>query len=93
MPYVRRANVVLNVEDDSLGYYIDLGYDVLDENGNVVTKAIPNDLGVLRKFYIEATEKIKRLEARIEELENQSIPVTIESAPKKRGRPAKNKEG
>lgn len=69
MKYVKRANVVLEVKDDSVPYYLNLGYDVIDNNGNVVQKAIPNDLGTLRKFYVEAKEKIEKLEARIAELE------------------------
>lgn len=69
MKYVKRANVVLEVKDDSVPYYLNLGYDVIDNNGNVVQKAVPNDLGTLRKFYVEAKEKIEKLEARIAELE------------------------
>lgn len=69
MKYVKRANVVLEVKDDSVPYYLNLGYDVIDNNGNVVQKAIPNDLGTLRKCYVEAKEKIEKLEARIAELE------------------------
>ena len=69
MKYVKRANVVLEVKDDSVPYYLNLGYDVIDNNGNVVQKAIPNDLGTLRKFYVEAKEKNEKLEARIAELE------------------------
>lgn len=69
MKYVKRANVVLEVKDDAVPYYLNLGYDVIDNNGKVVQEAIPSDLGTLRKFYVEAKEKIEKLEARIAELE------------------------
>lgn len=82
MKYVKRANVVLEVEDDSVPYYLERGYSVLDENGNIAVQAIPTDLGELRKFYVEATAKIEQLEKRIAELENTS------DEPKKRGRPS-----
>lgn len=85
MPYVKRANVVLEVKEDSVQHYLDLGYSVMDENGNITVQAIPNDLGELKKFYVDATAKIKELEARIAELE---IVQTVqrEEVPKKRGR-------
>lgn len=97
MPYVKRANVVLEVKEDDLQYYTELGYNVIDENGNVIISAIPTSLGELRKFYVDATEKIKKLEARIAELENKKVKepevvntiveeTTEVEAPKKRGR-------
>lgn len=82
MKYVKRANVVLEVEEESIPYYISQGYSVLDDKGKIVVQAIPNDLGELRKFYVEATAKIEQLEKRIAELENTS------DEPKKRGRPS-----
>ena len=83
MTYVKRANVVLKVEDDDIQHYIELGYSVMDDNGNIIVQAIPTDLGELRKFYVEATAKIKELEARIRELEDSQS-----EEPKRRGRPS-----
>ena len=68
MTYVKRANVVLEVKEESIQHYLDLGYDVLDEQGNVVMKAIPSDLGELRKFYVDGNARIKELEAECEEV-------------------------
>lgn len=95
MTYVKRANVVLEVEDDEIDHYLSLGYSVLDEKGNVVLRAIPTDMGELRKFYVDATAKIEQLEKRIAELESRHVDVAVEdtkteNAPKKRGRPAKH---
>lgn len=87
--YMKRANVVLEVEEDSVPYYISQGYSVLDDNGNVVVQAIPTDIGELRKFYVEASARIEALEKRIEELESLSV---TDAEPKKRGRKPKLEE-
>lgn len=71
MVRVERANVVLHVKDEEVQHYLSLGYNVTDEMGHIIQESIPNDLGVLRKFYKEGKEKIKVLEARIAELEAQ----------------------
>lgn len=73
MKYVKRANVVLEVKDDTVPYYLNLGYNVIDEQGRIVQEAIPSDVGTLRKFYIEAKAKIKELEDRIAELESSKV--------------------
>ena len=83
MKYVKRANVVLEVKDDTVPYYLNLGYDVIDDTGKVIQKSIPQDLGSLRKFYIEANAKIEKLEARIAELEAKTVNA---EAPKSRSR-------
>ena len=62
---VKRANVVLEVDDDSVQHYLDLGYSVIDEQGKVLVQAIPSDLGELRKFYVEGKERINKLLTKI----------------------------
>lgn len=41
---VRRANVVLQVEEDNVDKYIADGYSVIDENGNVIKKSAPQTI-------------------------------------------------
>ena len=81
MAYVQRANVVLEIKDESIQYYLDLGYNVIDNNGKVIVSAVPSDLGELRKFYVEGHTKIEELTAKINELEAKLS---------KRGRPKKS---
>ena len=75
---VQRANVVLRVPEEWLDRYVDQGYDVIDDNGNVIKASIPKDLGTLQKAYIEHTQEIEELKRTIEELKQ-----------KKSGRPKK----
>lgn len=65
---VQRANTILQVPEEWVDRYIDQGYDVLDDNGKVIQKSIPKDLGTLQKAYVEHTAKIKELEKEIEQL-------------------------
>ena len=51
---VRRGNVRLKVHEQDKQYYKDHGYDILDETGKVVEKALPKDAGRLTKMYLEA---------------------------------------
>lgn len=41
---VRRANVVLQVEEDNVDKYIADGYSVIDEYGNVIKKSAPQTI-------------------------------------------------
>lgn len=65
---VRKGNVILRVEDYAEQHYIDLGYNVIDENGKVLKSALPNNIGELRKLYVEQKQKIEELEATIAKL-------------------------
>lgn len=75
---VQRANAILQVPEEWVDRYIDQGYNVIDEYGNVIQASIPKDLGTLQKAYVEHTQKIKELEEIIEQL-----------TAKKSGRPKK----
>lgn len=75
---VQRANAILQVPEEWVDRYIDQGYNVIDEYGNVIQASIPKDLGTLQKAYVEHTQKIKELEETIEQL-----------TAKKSGRPKK----
>ena len=65
MARVERGNVVLHIADNEVQHYLQLGYNLTDESGNVISSAIPSNLGVLQKYYVEHTEKIEELEKTI----------------------------
>lgn len=76
MAKVRRANVVLKIKDEQVQRYLDSGYELInEETGEVVASPVPSDLATLRRYYVEHTDKIKMLEARIAELEKPSAEV------------------
>lgn len=65
MAKVRKANVVLTIKDSEVNRFVDLGYDVIDDNGTILQKTVPNDLAVLKNAYIEHTQEIEKLTAEL----------------------------
>ena len=62
---VRRANVVLNISESQLGYYMSQGYDVIDETGKVIQASVPTDVGTLQKAYFDHLSEIEALKEEI----------------------------
>lgn len=84
MAWVRKANVILEVKtDEEAERYLDMGYNIIDEYGNILKACIPSDLGTLRHFYVEHTKEIERLKSHIAELEEQLKKATTKSAAQK----------
>jgi len=72
MVKVGRANVVLDVNDVDVQHYIDKGYNLLDDDGNVVIEAVPKDLNTLQKAFVEKTKEIEMLKKQLEDLKGVS---------------------
>ena len=87
---VERGNVVLYVFEEERRHYLQLGYNVTDEFGNIVEESVPRDLGTLQRYYVESKKKIADLEAKVAELESgkstKEVVAEEEKAPAKRGR-------
>lgn len=81
---VRRSNEVLQVEEYLVQSYVDNGYDVLDDMGNIVKKAIPSGTVQLKAEVIRLTAKVAELEAKLAEKEEKSAVVVEEEKPKRR---------
>lgn len=65
---VQRANVVLSVSPQQLDYYKSQGFDVINEQGEVVQASVPRDLGTLQKAYVEDKNTIEGLQIEIADL-------------------------
>lgn len=88
MAKIRRGNVVLRVDEALVDYYVNMGYDLIDEeSGSVIRAAIPKDVGVLQKFYIEHMLRIEQLEDKVAELSTE-----IEALKKSTKKPARKKD-
>lgn len=74
---VERGNVVLHVYEEEKRHYLQMGYNVTDEFGNILEESVPNDLGTLQRFYVDGKKKISDLEARVAELESTLPKVDI----------------
>lgn len=90
MAIVRRRNEILKVKDDLVNHYVTIGYDVLDEAGNILQKAVPTDTiqlkGEYQRLTLENTqlkEQIAELKAKLEEI---SKPKSEEPVKTKRTR-------
>lgn len=89
MAYIQRANVVLQVKDSEVDYYVNLGYNEITRDGKIIRESIPNDVGVLQKHYKESKAKIAELEAEIIRLKAEkevAKPVEEVKEVKTRGR-------
>jgi len=78
MARVERGNVVLKVEDYEVQRYLNLGYNLTDDDGNILKASIPTSLGDLQAAYLKHTARIEELERAIAQLtaENQELKAT-----------------
>ena len=91
MAYIQRANVVLQVKDSEVDYYINLGYNEITKDGKVIKETMPTDIHILQKYYVDNKKKIAELEAEIAKLkakktEVKPVEVSDEDEVKPRGR-------
>ena len=68
MTKMRRANVVLHVEDDEVQHYLNLGYDVISKGNKVERNGVANDVGALKAALAEAQKKCLALEGEVANL-------------------------
>lgn len=58
MVKISKGNVVLDVKEDFLQSYLNQGYNVVDDNGNVIQRGNPNDVQSLKIALTDANKKI-----------------------------------
>lgn len=68
---VRRGGSYLTIPANAVERYLAKGYDVVDENDNVIKSSVPNDINTLKIAYEQHIAKIKELEAQVKELKAQ----------------------
>jgi len=61
MAIVRRSNEILRVNDTLVGHYLDIGYDVIDETGAVLLRAVPTDNTQLKAEFKKLSEEVTQL--------------------------------
>lgn len=69
--YIQKANVVLRVKKSEVEYYLNLGYNQIDENGKIVRATVPTDLHELQKAYKDKEAEIAKLKTEVEFLRNE----------------------
>ena len=79
---VRRGGSYLTIPRLAVERYLAKGYDVVDENDNVLQASTPNDVNTLKRAYEAHIAKIKALEERIKQLESEKSDKEV-SEPEK----------
>lgn len=85
MLLVKRANVLLEIEDEDKKYYMDQGYSVIDENGNIVEEALSSDVATLQKEVLALRAQLAKYTKKTSNVTNTETDLA-----KKAGRPKKN---
>lgn len=67
---ISRGNVVLDVDETFLQGYLNQGYNVVDEKGNIIQRGTPNDVHSLKLALTEANKQIDKLVAENEALKD-----------------------
>lgn len=82
MAVVGRANKFLTVKEDLVQHYLDKGYTLYDEAGNILKEPVIKDMTTMREAYACSQEKIKKLEKTIQDLiaENETLVAQLEEA-------------
>ena len=73
MAYIQKANVILEVKNSEVQRMLDMGYNLLDENGNVAEVGKPQDLESYKRLYFEQLETIKALKEKLAEYEKAPV--------------------
>lgn len=92
---IKRANVVLHVDEADINHYLELGYSVIDERGKVIKEAVPTDLKFLQTAYVKQKEEIASLKAEVDKLNlklAEKKATATEEAPKETKRRTKKDE-
>lgn len=100
MATIRRANVILTVNEDQVERYLDSGYSLIDENTGEVIKestGVPQDLTTLRDAYVNHKRQIAELKARLAKYEKpvedvEEEPETEEEVPDEEAPKRKRKQ-
>ena len=91
MVRIERGNVVLKVQEHEVQRYLTLGYNVTDDEGNIIKGAIPNDLGTLQRFYVEHKKRIDELESIVAKLTAENEVLAESAKPKTSKKPETTK--
>lgn len=65
---VKRANVILDISPDQKSYYLNQGYDVIDDKGNVVEETTNMTIESLNRKVIQLQNLVKEKDEEIAKL-------------------------
>ena len=66
--YAQRGNQISRIEEQQIDALVEQGFNIVDENGKVLREAVPTDIVLLKKYYVEHKQRIEELEKEIASL-------------------------
>ena len=72
MFYAKQGNQVCRIEEQQIDALVEQGFDILDDSGKVLRKAVPTDINLLKKYYVELTKQVAELTNELETLKKAS---------------------
>ena len=84
MATVRRANVVLSIDDNLIDTYVARGFNVISSDGTVLREAVPTDIPTLQGAWVSMKQEIKALKAEIERLKESTEKPVEEEKPRRK---------
>lgn len=84
MATVRRANVVLRIDDNLIDTYVARGFNVIASDGTVLREAVPTDISTLQGAWVSMKNEIKALKAEIERLKESTEKPVEEEKPRRK---------
>lgn len=83
MALLHRGNRYVEVPEHSVSYYMDKGYEVVDESGNVLQASMPIDKNALQKLVKDLRKENEELKAELKELKKPKKAPAEKTAKKK----------
>ena len=77
MIYARKGNQITRIDEPQINALVEQGFDIVDDNGTVLHQAVPTDIVLLKKYYVEQRKRIEELEAEVATLKKAAKKVTV----------------
>lgn len=72
--YARKANKILKISEDAVERYLSYGYNITDEQGNIIKKGTPHNTNQLTAEYKKQETEIVNLKA-----ENDALKAEVKA--------------
>ena len=69
MLYAQQGNRVKRIKEEDIQYWVEKGFTIITDTGEIVQETIPVDVNSLRLGYKQKEEEIEALKAQIDELQ------------------------
>lgn len=70
---IKRANVILRVHPDAVQSYLNQGYNIVDEQGNVLKEGLPVTNEQFKKEYFRLKQENEQLKEELAALKSQKV--------------------